>query len=53
MSLLIKKPVGRIPLVAYLGVSGFTAFIATVMVTETSRSMLFQTIAALSRRTTS
>jgi O-antigen/teichoic acid export membrane protein len=51
--LLLPAGLDRVPLFAYLAVSGVTAFIATVMVTETSRSMLFQMIAALSRRTTS
>jgi len=48
--LLMPAGLDRVPLFAYLAVSGFTAFSATVMATETSRSMLFNTIAALSRR---
>jgi O-antigen/teichoic acid export membrane protein len=50
--LLLPAGLDRVSLFAYLAVSGFIAFGATVMVTETSRSMLFTTIAALSRRTT-
>lgn len=50
--LLMPAGLDRMPLFAYLVISGFTAFGATVMATETSRSMLFSMIAALSRRTT-
>jgi O-antigen/teichoic acid export membrane protein len=50
--LLLPAGLERVPLFAYLAVSGFIAFGATVMVVETSRSLLFNMIASLSRRTT-
>ncbi len=42
---------GRMPLLAYLAATGITAFAATVMATETSRSMIVQIMSAISRRT--
>jgi O-antigen/teichoic acid export membrane protein len=50
--LLMPAGLDRVPLFAYLAVSGLTAFGATVMATETSRSILFNMIAAVSHRTT-
>jgi len=49
--LMMPAGLDRVPLFAYLAVSGLTAFGATVMATETSRSMLFNMIGSLSRRT--
>jgi len=50
--LLLPAGLDRVPLFAYLAVSGCAAFGATVMATETSRSMLFHMMGAVSRRTT-
>jgi O-antigen/teichoic acid export membrane protein len=48
--LLMPAGLNRVPLFAYLAVSGCVAFGGTVMATETSRSMLFNMITAFSHR---
>jgi O-antigen/teichoic acid export membrane protein len=51
--LLMPAGLNRVPLFAYLAVSGCAAFFATVMATETSRAMLFNLTGAVLRKAAS